>query len=268
MTRIEHGLIHFANYPSGHLGLVDNSGYLELYEGKLRAIDGLGNTTLDDVDPANYQNYFTEAVEKWSYLKFPYLTHLGRETGWNRVGPLARLNVCNHIKTPLADSELIQFREQLNGLPNNATMHSHWARLIEMLYCAEEIKRLLLDDQILSTDLLREGVRRSEGVGVIEAPRGTLIHHYKVDEKGMITKCNLIVSTTHNNEAMNRAVRWVANDVFQESKSISESMLNQIEVAIRAFDPCLSCATHAIGQMPLKVSLYDHQGQLLQEQIK
>ena len=257
----------FAHFPSGHLGLVDDQGNLELYEGKLRAIDHLGNKTLDDVDPMHYQNYFSEAVEKWSYMKFPYLTHLGRTAGWNRVGPLARLNVCDQIATPLANQELTLFKDYHEG-PNHATMHTHWARLIEMLHCAEEIEHLLLDEEIMGHDLVREGVRRAEGVGVIEAPRGTLIHHYQVDEKGKITKCNLIVSTTHNNEAMNQAVRWVASHVLQPTKTVSESMLNQIEVAIRAFDPCLSCATHAIGQMPLRVSVYDQHGHLLEEEIK
>jgi NAD-reducing hydrogenase large subunit len=130
------------------------------------------------------------------------------------------------------------------------------------------MKDLLIDESILGNDLLREGVRRPEGIGIIEAPRGTLIHHYKVEDKGMITKCNLIVSTTHNNEAMNRAVRWVAKNVLDKQPEITEGMLNQVEIAIRAFDPCLSCATHAIGKMPLKVSVFDHQDKLLHERIK
>jgi len=141
-------------------------------------------------------------------------------------------------------------------------MYSHWARLIELLHCAELMKDLLEDDDILSNDLLRRGNRRSEGIGIIEAPRGTLIHHYQVDEKDRITRCNLIVSTTHNNEAMNQAVRWVANDVIDGKQNVSEAMLNQVEVAIRAYDPCLSCATHAMGQMPLEISLFDHLGNL------
>jgi NAD-reducing hydrogenase large subunit len=141
-------------------------------------------------------------------------------------------------------------------------MYSHWARLIELLHCAELMKDLLEDDDILGNDLVRRGNRRSEGIGIIEAPRGTLIHHYQVDEKDRITRCNLIVSTTHNNEAMNQAVRWVANKVIDGEPKVSEAMLNQVEVAIRAYDPCLSCATHAMGQMPLEISLYDHLGNL------
>ena len=258
----------FAKFPSGHLGLVGQDGALELYDGKMRAIDSKGNVTLNDIEDRYYIKYFTEGVEKWSYMQFPYLTSLGREQGWNRVGPLARLNVCDRIPTPLAHKEWEEFKAYFDGRPNNSTMHSHWARLIEMLHCAELMKELLTDDSILGTDLLREGERRTEGIGIIEAPRGTLIHHYKVDEKGMITKCNLIVSTTHNNEAMNRAVRWVASNVLDQQPEITEGMLNQVEVAIRAFDPCLSCATHALGQMPLKVSVFDHEDNLVTEKTK
>lgn len=256
-------LNEFANYPSGHLGLIDKkTGNLELYDGYLRAIDSEGNKTLDDIESDNYQDYFYEGVEKWSYLKFPYLKHLGKEKGWNRVGPLARLNVCEGISTPLAAFERLEFLNATGGKTNNGTMFSHWARLIELLHCAEMMKELLEDDDIISNDLLRRGERRSEGIGIIEAPRGTLIHHYEVDDKDRITRCNLIVSTTHNNEAMNRAVNWVANNVIDGQQKVTESMLNQVEVAIRAYDPCLSCATHALGQMPLEVSIYDHLGNL------
>ena len=258
----------FASYPSGHLGMVDKHGALELYDGKLRAIDSRGEITLNDVPSDDYLKYFVEGVEKWSYMKFPYLRHLGRQNGWNRVGPMARLNICDSITTPLADQELKEFKAYTNGRPNNHSMHTHWARLIEILHCAEVMRELLHDDAILGDDLRREGERRPEGIGIIEAPRGTLTHHYKVDEKGMITKCNLIVSTTHNNEAMNQAVRWVAQNVLNEKQEITEGMLNQVEVAIRAYDPCLSCATHAMGQMPLKISLFDSQGTLISEATK
>jgi len=149
------------------------------------------------------------------------------------------------------------------GKTNNMTMYSHWARLIEILHCAEMMKEILEDDTILSNDLTRRGERRNEGIGIIEAPRGTLIHHYEVDDKDRITRCNLIVSTTHNNEPMNRAVRWVANNVINNKPEVTESMLNQVEVAIRAYDPCLSCATHALGQMPLEISLFNHHGNLI-----
>ncbi len=259
----------FATYPSGHLGLVKkDNGFLELYDGVLRATDAEGNITLDDVANDDYNQYFYEAVEKWSYLKFPYLKHLGREKGWNRVGPLARLNVCEGIETPYAQKEWIDFRAATNGKTNNMTMYTHWARLIEVLYSAEMMKNLLEDGDILSSDLQRHGERRKEGIGIIEAPRGTLMHHYEVDDKDRITRCNLIVSTTHNNEPMNRAVRWVAENVLDGKSEITEGMMNQVEVAIRAYDPCLSCATHAMGQMPFELQLFDHYGNLIDEKVK
>jgi NAD-reducing hydrogenase large subunit len=258
----------FASYPSGHLGLVDQNGGLELYDGLMRAIDSDGEVTLNDAHSDSYLKHFGEGVEKWSYMKFPFLRHLGREKGWNRVGPLARLNVCDHISTPLANEELREFKAYTNGQPNNHTMHSHWARLIEVLYCAEAIKELLNDPAILD-EVERPTVnRRPEGIGVIEAPRGTLIHHYEVDEKGSITKCNLIVSTTHNNEPMNRAVQWVAQNVLDQQEEITEGMLNQVEVAIRAYDPCLSCATHSMGQMPLILTVLDPGGNVIAEHRK
>ena len=258
----------FASYPSGHLGLVDQNGALELYDGRMRAIDSQGDITLNDVHSDQYLKYFGEGVEKWSYMKFPFLRHLGRKNGWNRVGPLARLNVCDRITTPLANEELTEFKAYTNGRPNNHTMHSHWARLIEVLHCAEQIKLLLNDETILDKVERLKVNRRPEGIGIIEAPRGTLIHHYKVDEKGSITKCNLIVSTTHNNEPMNRAVQWVAQNVLDQQKEITEGMLNQVEVAIRAYDPCLSCATHAMGQMPLILTVLDSNGQIIAEHVK
>jgi NAD-reducing hydrogenase large subunit len=258
----------FASYPSGHLGLVSADGALEFYDGRMRAMDSNGEITLNDVDGDSYLKYFGEGVEKWSYMKFPYLRHLGRKNGWNRVGPLARLNVCDHISTPLANAELSEFKAYTNGRPNNHTMHSHWARLIEILHCAEQIRILLHDEEILG-EVQRPAVnRRPEGIGIIEAPRGTLIHHYKADEKGSITKCNLIVSTTHNNEPMNRAVQWVAQNVLDQQKEITEGMLNQVEVAIRAYDPCLSCATHAMGRMPLILTVLDAGGKVIAEHVK
>ncbi len=259
----------FASYPSGHLGLVNKeTGFLELYDGYLRATDAQGNITLNDIESEDYNDYFYESTEKWTYLKFPYLKHIGKEKGWNRVGPLARINVCDGIATPLAEKERKEFMEMTGGKTNNMTMYSHWARLIEILYAAEEMKHLLNDDDILSKDLIRKGERRKEGVGVIEAPRGTLIHHYEVDDKDRITRCNLIVSTTHNNEPMNQAVKWVAQNEISGKAKITEGMLNQVEIAIRAYDPCLSCATHAMGQMPLEVSIVDNQGIVIDRKYK
>ena len=263
-----HWLDSFASYPSGHLGLVSPDGALDYYDGRLRAIDSDGRVTLNDVHGDSYLKYFGEGVEKWSYMKFPYLRHLGRQHGWNRVGPLARLNVCDHLSTPLAEAERREFRAYTNGRPNNHTMHTHWARLIEALHCAELMRDLLHDDSLLAAVERPKVNRRPEGIGIIEAPRGTLIHHYRVDEKGRITKCNLIVSTTHNNEAMNRAVQWVAQNELDRKQEITGEMLNRVEVAIRAYDPCLSCATHALGRMPLILTVRDSEGRVVAEHLK
>jgi NAD-reducing hydrogenase large subunit len=258
----------FAAFPSGHLGMVSPEGYLELYHGRLRAVDGEGNLTLHDVPTDDYLDYFSEAVAQWSYMKFPYLKEVGREKGWNRVGPLARMNVCDRIATPLADNARQEFLDFTGNRINNSTMFSHWARLIEMLHSAEIMRDILHHPDLLGNDLVRKGEGRSKGIGIIEAPRGTLIHHYEVDERGMITKCNLIVSTTHNNDAMNHAVKWVANNVISKKGHITDGMLNQVEVAIRAYDPCLSCATQAIGKMPLRAEIYNHNGTLIDVHTK
>ena len=261
-------LDEFAQFPSGHLGMVNEQGGLDLYDGKLRAIDSEGNITLDDIETDLYEDYFSEAVAQWSYMKFPYLKKIGREKGWNRVGPLARMNICNFLTTPLAEKARQEFISFTGKKVNNSTLFSHWARLIEVLHCAEEMKTLLHDPELMGSDLVRKGIPRLKGIGIIEAPRGILTHHYEVDEKGMITNCNLIVSTTHNNDAMNTAVRWVADNVISRKGTVTESMLNQVEVAIRAYDPCLSCATQAMGKMPLKVELYNHYGELIDEKCK
>jgi len=261
-------LDEFAEFPSGHLGMVNDEGGLELYDGKLRAIDSDGNITLDDISTDLYQDYFSEAVAQWSYMKFPYLKNIGREKGWNRVGPLARINLCDFIPTPLAEEARQEYFGFTGKKVNNSTLFSHWARLIEVLHCAEEMKSLLNDPDLMGDDLVRKGVGRLKGIGIIEAPRGTLTHHYEVDEKGMITRCNLIVSTTHNNDAMNTAVRWVADNVISSKGTITDGMLNQVEIAIRAYDPCLSCATQAIGKMPLKAELYNYKGELIDERCK
>ncbi|WP_164891180.1 Ni/Fe hydrogenase subunit alpha [Botryobacter ruber] len=258
----------FAAFPSNHLSLVAADGALELYDGKFRVLDATGAKAMEDAADSTYQQLFSEATETWTYLKFPYLKSLGRENGWYRVGPLARLNVCEFISTPLAERERQAFKQLSSNSPNNKTMHTHLARMIEVLHCAELMKELLLDDSLDQGELVRQGKHRNLGIGVIEAPRGTLIHHYEVDDSGMITRCNLIVSTTHNNEAMNRSVRWVAEQVLDSKPEITEGLLNQVETAVRAYDPCLSCATHALGQMPLRVSLFDAANQLVDEKIR
>jgi len=261
-------LDEFAYFPSGHLGMVNDKGELDLYDGKLRAKDHEGNIILNDIPADLYQDYFSEAVANWSYMKFPYLKTIGRDKGWNRVGPIARLNICDSLPTPLAEKERQFYFDFYGNKVNNSTMYSHWARLIEMLHCAETLKMLLHDPDLLTGELVRQGTPRNKGIGIIEAPRGTLTHHYEVDDKGMITHCNLIVSTTHNNDAMNEAVKWVAQHVISRQGSITDSMLNQVEVAIRAYDPCLSCATQALGSMSLVVELYNHQEILIDVRTK
>jgi NAD-reducing hydrogenase large subunit len=196
-------------------------------------------------------------------MKFPFIKGLGPQDGWYRVGPLARMNTASFIDTPLADAALKDLKSVTDGLPNYAALNNHWARMIEVLHCVEKIKELLHDPDLQGSDLQAKGDRREEGIGVIEAPRGNLIHHYQVDENDQVTYCNLIVSTTHNNDAMNNAVKDVAVKHLSGHEEITEGMLNHVEVAIRAYDPCLSCATHALGQMPLQVELFDADGALV-----
>ncbi|MFW6370093.1 MAG: nickel-dependent hydrogenase large subunit, partial [Bacteroidota bacterium] len=207
--------------------------------------------------------YIDEEVRSWSYMKFPYLKEYGTEKGWYTVGPLARMNTIDYIDTPLAQKEFEKFRAYNNGKPSNKPMHMHWARLIEILHSIEKIEELLNDPDILKGELVTKGEKKYEGIGLIEAPRGTLFHHYKINNHDQIEMANLIVSTTNNNEPMNVAVNQVATNLLSGKKEISEGMLNAVEVAIRAYDPCLSCATHAIGQMPLEIELYNAQNNLI-----
>lgn len=253
----------FGNFASNSFGFVDAAGNLDLYHGGLRAKDPDGNTIFDHVDYTTYNTLLTEEVKPWTYMKFPYITDLGPEQGWYKVGPLARVRNCDAIPTPLAEMERRIFLEQTNDAPLN----SHWARMIEMLFSAEMIKSLIEDDDIEGTDLLVKGERSNVGIGVIEAPRGTLFHHYEVGDDDLVTMANLIVSTTNNNTAMNTAVREVARQ-YLDGRELTEGLLNHIEVAIRAFDPCLSCATHALGKMPLEVTLVDAAGNVLDQRYK
>jgi NAD-reducing hydrogenase large subunit len=258
----------FAPFPSNHLSLVRKDGALDFYHGVLRAVDSEGRKVLDDVDYKDYLNCIGEEVRSWSYMKFPYLRSLGKADGWYRVGPLARLNTCDFIPTPRAQKEFEIYKAYTDGKPNNMSLHSHWARLIELLHAAEVIRDLLNDKDLQGEKLVRKGNRRPEGVGLVEAPRGTLFHHYRVDANDQISMANLIVSTTHNNEPMNRAVNWVAMNVISGKPEITEGMLNRVEVAIRAYDPCLSCATHALGKMPLSIELVDAAGALIDKRSK
>ncbi|HEX5337886.1 MAG TPA: Ni/Fe hydrogenase subunit alpha [Gallionella sp.] len=253
----------FATLHSNFLGMIGRGGELELYHGGLRACAANGEKIFDQFDYRGYQDIIREEVRPWSYMKFPYLQELGKEQGWYRVGPLARVNNCDSISTPLAEAARKRFREFAQGGFVHDTLAYHWARMIETLHCAESIQALLLDPEITGTDLIADlGEKRRTGIGVIEAPRGTLFHHYQIDEEGMIAKANLIVSTTSNNQAMNESVRSVANE-YIDGHEITEGLLNHLEVAVRAYDPCLSCATHALGKMPLQVELLDADGILL-----
>jgi NAD-reducing hydrogenase large subunit len=251
----------FAVFPTGYLGLTTPNNSLELYEGDIRLIDPEGKP-LERFAAANYLEYIAEHVENWSYLKFPYYKKLGWPQGVYRVGPLGRLNLAEKIDTPLANEELKAFKSFNEGKPVENTLLYHYARMIEALFAVERIKVLLDNPDILSKDVLntRQEIT-GEGVGVIEAPRGTLIHDYKTDEKGKLLKVNLIVSTGHNNWAMSEAVDSVAK-TYVRGPAVQEGMLNRIEAAIRAYDPCLSCSTHAVGQMPIVLEVYDYQGNL------
>jgi NAD-reducing hydrogenase large subunit len=253
----------FASFDSNYMGLVQPDGALELYDGKLRFCDATGKMFHDQIPPDKYLDYISEAVEPWSYMKFPFISKLGYPNGMYRVGPLARLNACNRIATPLADAELKVWRAK--GQVRASSFYYHWARLIEILYGLERAQQLLKDPDIISTDILvpNQPTRR-EGVGVIEAPRGTLIHHYWVDADGRIEKANLIVSTGHNNLAMNRGVQAIARK-YVKAKKLKEGMLNRVEAVIRCYDPCLSCATHAMGQMPMQAELIAPDGTVLDQ---
>jgi NAD-reducing hydrogenase large subunit len=252
----------FASIESSMVSLVRDDGAFELYHGGMRARDLAGKTIFDHVDYTNYNHYIRESVKDWSYMKFPFITSLGEENGWYRVGPLARVNNCDFFPTPLAEAERKEFMAIGNGLPVQSTMAYHWARLIELLHCTEAIAGLLHDSDLLGTDLRTKGELQSHGTGVIEAPRGTLFHHYEIDEQGIVEKASLIVSTTNNNQAMNESIRKVANQ-YLDGHRLSEALLNQVEVAIRAYDPCLSCATHAIGKMPMELNLRNDRGELI-----
>ena len=242
----------FAVINTNYMGLVKD-GNLELYNGMLRLIDENGDK-LEEFDPKSYLDYLGEHVEDWSYLKFPFYKKLGYPKGVYRVAPLGRLNVADAISTPMANAEFGEFKKLSSG-PVHETLYYHYARLIELLYAAERARELLEDDDIVSKEVRVKVDRKAgEGVGVIEAPRGTLIHHYRADDDGKIEMVNLIVATTHNNPAMDMSVNAVAKE-FVNGNKIEEGALNMVEMAIRCYDPCLSCATHAIGQMPLVIEL-------------
>jgi NAD-reducing hydrogenase large subunit len=267
LTGFEEEVENFGNFPTYYMGLVTPTGGLELYDGKLRVVDEKGEVVSDQLDPGTYKEFIGEAVEPWSYMKFPYYKPLGYPRGVYRVGPLARLNVASYCDTPLANAELKEFKE-LGVNVVQSTFLYHYARLVEVLFCIETAKKLLDDPEILSERVTSKAfVNNYEGIGVAEAPRGTLIHHYKVDPQGMIRWCNMIIATEHNNLAYNKAVTQVAQK-YVKAKQLQDGMLNRVEAVIRAFDPCLSCATHAVGQMPLEVQLIDAEGKIIDQKTR
>ena len=252
----------FANFPTLFMGMIDDRGLAEYYDGHLRVIDSEGNIIAGELDAEHYADFIGEAVEPYTYMKFPYYKPLGYPGGTYRVGPLARLNLAGRCDTPLADVEWRAFREQ-SPRPLLSSFHYHHARLIEMLHATEKIEALLADRAILDPHVrATASVNNLEGVGVAEAPRGTLIHHYKVDENGLIVWANLVIATGHNNAAMNRGILQTARHYVQ-GENIAEGMLNRVEAVVRTFDPCLSCSTHAMGQMPLTVEVRAPGGELV-----
>ncbi|MBM9514681.1 Ni/Fe hydrogenase subunit alpha [Desulfogranum marinum] len=255
----------FANFPSYFLGLVDRNGMLEYVDGRLRFIDAAGDTVVDQVDPSRYQEYVAEAVETYSYLKSPYYKPLGYPEGMYRVGPAARLNVCSGIATPLAHAEWAEFRNLAPKGPVLSSFFNHHARLIEMLYGLEMLDRLLRDEDILDQNIRAIAEPNfQEGIGVVEAPRGTLFHHYKVDGNGLMTWLNLIVATGNNNLAMNRGLLQVARH-FVHGDKLTDSATNRLQAVIRAFDPCLSCSTHCLGTKGGVIQLLAADGEVLDE---
>jgi NAD-reducing hydrogenase large subunit len=255
---------HFGDFPSLYMGLVHENGIAAYSDGRLRVVDGTGWVLADEVDARSYWDYLGEAVEPWSYLKSSYFKPLGYPAGIYRVGPLARLNVVERLGTPAADAELAEYRERLGRYPSSS-FHYHYARLIEILHCIDMIGEILSAPDILDTHVRAKAqINRNEGVGVAEAPRGVLIHHYKVDDDGLVQWANLVIATGHNNLAMNRSVAQVARH-YVKGPDVKEGMLNRVEAVIRCYDPCLSCSTHAIGQMPLLVDIRDASGELLRQ---
>ncbi len=252
----------FANFTSHYVALTDDRGVLQLYDGQVRICDS-DSKLQTQFAPADYRKFIDERTESWSYMKFPYFKPLGYPEGAYRVGPLARLNAVEAMGTPMADAELERFHQLTAEGLSGASLLYHYARMIELLYCLEKAQLHLLDPLICGREIRRTSTPENpEGIGIIEAPRGTLIHHYQVDSHGVLTDINLIVATGHNNIAMNQAVTATAREFIHKGQ-ITEGILNRVEGAIRCYDPCLSCATHALGQMQLLILVLDHWGRPL-----
>lgn len=256
----------FATMQTAFLGLV-NGGFLELFDGDIR-LKGPRGRVIAEFPDWEYLDHIAEHVEPFSYLKFPYYIPLGFPNGSYRVGPLGRINACDDIDTPEASAELAAFRSITPDGIVHYTMYTHYARLIEAMYGLERMEELLEDPDITGSDLrITSNDLQPEGIGVIEAPRGTLIHHYWVDEQGAMTQANLIVATGHNNYAMNRGVEMVAKD-FMKNGEVTEGIMNRMEHVIRCYDPCLSCSTHAVGKMPLLMEVMAADGSLVKKILR
>jgi NAD-reducing hydrogenase large subunit len=257
----------FANFPTNYLGLINEDESVEFTDGALRLIDPTGAIIEDGITATRYSEVIGEAVEPYSYTKFAYYKPLGYPAGSYRVGPLARLNIAKSMGTPQADKELVEFKQLAAG-PVQSSFHYHHARLIDILYGIEKIEQILADPLILDKHVRASaGVNRLEGAGQAEAPRGTLHHHYKVDENGLITWANLVIATGQNNNAMNLGVLQAAKEYVKEGK-FTAGALNRVEAVIRTFDPCLSCSTHAFGQMPLILTLLNADGEQVDQLIR
>jgi NAD-reducing hydrogenase large subunit len=253
----------FAPSPTLYLGMIGPGGEHEIFDGKLRFMDADGRILQDQLDPANYLDYIAERSVNWSYLKYPYYKPFGFDKGFYRVGPLARLNVASRMKTPLAQKEFMNFKALAGGKPVHGTFYFHYARLIETLSSIEEAQQLLEDPYITSGNLQTHGRwNNAVGIGCSEAPRGTLFHHYLTDGTGKLLKVNLLIATGQNNPSMNRSITEVAKQ-YIKGHDIKEGMLNRVESAIRCYDPCLSCSTHAMGQMPMLIEVKDGLGRTI-----
>ncbi|MFC2100598.1 Ni/Fe hydrogenase subunit alpha [Bacteroidota bacterium] len=253
------------------MGLVDENNKVNFYDGKVRVVDCDGNEHCKYA-PDEYMDFVSEHVEPWSYLKFPFLKKKGwtgftegNDSGVYHATPLSRLNASDGMATPLAQVEFDKMYETLGGKPVHATLAMHWARLIELLYSAERCLELAQDPEITGTELRAKLDKTPrEGVGIVEAQRGTLTHHYWTDEKGMVTKVNIIVGTTNNNAAICMSLKKAAQGLIKKGVEVKEGVLNMVEMAFRAYDPCFSCATHSLpGQMPLIVNFRDKEGNVL-----
>jgi F420-non-reducing hydrogenase large subunit len=256
---------------SYYMGMVDANNKVNFYDGMLRVVDPDGKEVVK-FKPAQYLDYIAEHTEPWTYMKFPFLKQVGwkgftegKDSGVYRVSPLARLNAADGMATPLAQAEYEKMYKTLGGKPVHATLVLHWARLVELLYAAERLLELSQDKEITSQEVRTiPTATPDEGVGVVEAPRGVLIHHYQTDKNGIVQKANLIVATAHNYPAMQMSIKKAAQGVIKKGQAVSEGLLNMVEMAFRAYDPCMACATHTLpGQMPLEVIIRDSRGEVI-----